>query len=95
VRGDPTETANVYGRTQLCMAACVNVRIEPATKALLDDLKVHPRETYADVIYRLAHQAIDDEPLTEDEGADIAEAVEDIRAGRVLSTTQLRRELGL
>lgn len=77
------------------MAACVTVRIDPATKSLLDDLKVHPRETYADVIDRLARQAIDDEPLTEDEAADIAEAVEDIRAGRVLSTAQLRRELGL
>lgn len=86
---------NVYGRTPLCMAACVNVRIEPATKALLDDLKAHPRETYADVIDRLARQAVDDEPLTGDEAADIAEAVEDIRAGRVLSTAQLRRELGL
>ncbi len=46
------------------MAAGVNVRIETATKALLDDLKVHPRETCADVIDRLARQAIDDEPLT-------------------------------
>ena len=28
-----------------------------ATKSLLDDLKVHPRETYADVIDRLARHA--------------------------------------
>jgi len=77
------------------MAACVNVRIEPATKALLDDLKVHSRETYADVIARLARQAMDDEPLTPEEEADIAESLEDIRAGRVLSTGQLKRELGL
>lgn len=77
------------------MAACVNVRIEPATKALLDDLKVYPRETYADVIDRLARQTIDDEPLTPEEEADIAESLEDIGAGRVLSTAQLKRELGL
>ncbi|KAF5039372.1 hypothetical protein DSECCO2_544610 [anaerobic digester metagenome] len=77
------------------MAACVNVRIDSVTKSLLDDLKVHPRETYADVIGRLARQAIDDEPITEDEATDISEAVEDIKAGRVLSTAQLRRELGL
>ncbi|HIH04074.1 MAG TPA: hypothetical protein HA263_09610 [Methanoregulaceae archaeon] len=77
------------------MAACVNVRIETATKALLDDLKVHPRETCADVIDRLARQAIDDEPLTPGEEADIAESLEDIRAGRFLSTAQAKRELGL
>ena len=77
------------------MAACVNVRIDPATRSRLDDLKVHPRETCADVIDRLARQAIDDGPLTGDEAADIAGAVEDTRAGRVLSTAQLRRELRL
>ena len=79
----------------MCMAASVNVRIDAATKSLLDDLKVHPHETYADVIDRLARHAVDDEPLTEDEATDIAEAVEDIKAGQALSTAQLRRELGL
>lgn len=77
------------------MAACVNVRIETETKSRLDALKLHPRETYADVIDRLTRQAIDDEPLTPGEEADIAESLEDIRAGRVLSTAQLKRELGL
>jgi hypothetical protein len=68
------------------MAAFVNVRIDPANKSLLDDLKVHPRETYADVIDRIALQTIDDEPLTNNEADEIAEAVEDIRAGRTFST---------
>lgn len=90
-----TETTNVYGCLRRCMAACVHIRIDPATKSRLDTLKVHPRETNANVIDRLARQAIDDEPPTDDERADIGEAFEDIEAGRVLSTGQLRREIGL
>ncbi|HIH02282.1 MAG TPA: hypothetical protein HA263_00005 [Methanoregulaceae archaeon] len=77
------------------MAACVNVRIETGTKARLDSLKIHPRETYADVIDRLSRQAIDDEPLTPEDEADIAASLEDIRAGRVFTSDQVRRELGI
>ncbi len=47
------------------------------------------------MIDRLARQAIDDEPLTPEEEADIVESLEDVRAGRVLSTAQVKRELGL
>ena len=31
----------------------VNIRIKPDTKKLLDELKVHPRETYHEVLVRL------------------------------------------
>jgi hypothetical protein len=36
----------------------------------------------------------DDEPLTEEELKAIREAREDVRAGRVISNEELRRELG-
>lgn len=44
---------------------------------------------------RLMEAPEDDEPETEEERAAVAEAWEDLRAGRVVSDEELRRELGL
>ena len=42
------------------MAEVTTVRVRAETKALLDDLKLFPRETYDDVVKRLAEMAYDD-----------------------------------
>jgi hypothetical protein len=54
--------------------------------ALLEDLCL-PRV--------LREAPIDDEPETEEERAAIAEAREDLKAGRAVSHEQIRRELGI
>jgi len=64
------------------------------TKALLDDLKLFPRETYDDVVRRLTELAYDDEPLTKEELDAIKESEEDIKAGRVYSFEEVVKELG-
>lgn len=64
------------------------------TKALLDDLKLFPRETYDDVVRRLAEAAYDDEPLTLEEIEAIKEGEEDIKAGRVRSLKDVMKDLG-
>ena len=64
------------------------------TKALLDDLKLFPRETYDDVVRRLAESAYDDEPLTQEEIEAIKESDEDIKAGRVRSLRDVMKDLG-
>ena len=43
----------------------------------------------------LALAPADDEPATDDDIAALDEAYEDLRAGRTLTTEELRRELGL
>jgi hypothetical protein len=43
----------------------------------------------------LALAPVDDEPETDEERAAVAEAREDLAAGRVLTTDELRRSLGL
>jgi Tfp pilus assembly ATPase PilU len=43
----------------------------------------------------LALAPIDDEPLTPEEEAALAEADDDVARGNLISTEQLRRELGL
>jgi len=76
------------------MGAITTIRMKTETKALLDDLKLFPRETYDDVVRRLTELAYDDEPLTKEEIEAIAEGEEDIRAGRVQSFDEVLKELG-
>ena len=77
------------------MAVEATIKVSTDVKGLLDSLKVHPRETYNDVIERLTRMAIDPEPLTDDELEGLREAREDIRAGRVYTHEQVLAELGL
>ena len=65
-----------------------------ATKASLDELKIHPRETYDDVIKRLVQIAIDDEPLSAETLEHLKKAEEDIKAGRVRPMKDAMRDLG-
>jgi hypothetical protein len=64
------------------------------TKALLDDLKLNPRETYDDVVRRLAEAAYDDEPLTPEEIEAMEEGIADLKEGRSRSLEEIMRELG-
>jgi hypothetical protein len=63
------------------------------------DRKKHPGtpgEAERDpVLHALMNAPIDDEPVTPDEEDDLAEAYDDLQAGRLLSTAELRRRLGL
>jgi len=64
------------------------------TKALLDDLKLTPRETYDDVVRRLAEAAYDDEPMTPEEIEAMEEGIADLKAGRVYTLDEIMKECG-
>lgn len=74
--------------------AMTTVQLRTETKNKLDTLKLHPRETYDELIDRLADAAFDDEPLSEDEIRDIRESENDIKAGRVRNLREIMRDLG-
>jgi len=76
------------------MSQITSVRMRTDTKALLDDLKLNPRETYDDVVRRLAEAAYDDEPLTTEEIEAMEEGIADLKAGRSRSLDEIMRELG-
>jgi hypothetical protein len=76
------------------MSRITSVRMRTDTKALLDDLKLNPRETYDDVVRRLAEAAYDDEPLTTEEIEAMEEGIADLKAGRSRSLDEIMRELG-
>jgi hypothetical protein len=74
--------------------AMTTVQLRPETKGKLDDLKLHPRETYDELIDRLADAAYDDEPLSPEEIEDIRASENDIKAGRVRSLRDIMKDLG-
>jgi predicted transcriptional regulator len=71
------------------------IQLKPETKARLDDVKLHPRETYDETLNRLLDMAFDPEPLSEESMRRIEEALEDIRAGRVRPFEEYVQERGL
>ena len=76
------------------MAEVTTVRMRTDTKALLDDLKLTPRETYDDVVRRLAEAAYDDEPMTPEEIEAMEEGIADLKAGRVSTLDEIMKECG-
>lgn len=77
------------------MADTTTIVIRQETKARLDELKRHPRETYNDVVDRLAGMATDDEPLSEETLKRIEDALEDLKQGRYYTEEEIEAELEL
>jgi len=68
------------------------------SKKLKNELKKqmnHPRETYETVIARLLKNIQEDEVLSEEVIKNIEEGIADIKAGRVYTSEQVKKKLGL
>lgn len=77
------------------MSAASVVRVGDRTKSRLDQLKLHPRETYDDVIARLTDIALDDEPLSEESVEHLRRSEDDIKAGRTRRLADIARDLDI
>ena len=77
------------------MAETTTIVIQKDLKSRLDEVKLHPRETYNDVIERLLECTVDDEPLTEESLRAIEEGLVDIRKGRTVPMEEVMKELGI
>jgi len=55
----------------------------------------HPRETYEMVIARLLKSTQEDDVLSEEVIKNIEEGIADIKAGRVYTSEQVKKKLGL
>ncbi len=77
------------------MVACGTVKLSLETKARLRALKVHPRETYDDVIARLAEMAVDREPVDEELAEQLWQSDADVRAGRLVDLDAVCEDLRL
>jgi predicted transcriptional regulator len=68
------------------------------SKKIKNDLKKqmnHPKETYETVIARLLKNTQEDEVLSKSTIKNIEEGVADIKAGRVYTSEQVKKKLGL
>lgn len=72
-----------------------SIQIEKETKKRLDKLKNHPRETYNEVLARLLNTAQEDDVLSPTTIKNIEEGLADIKAGRVYTSEQVKKKLGL
>jgi predicted transcriptional regulator len=77
------------------MADTTTIVIRQETKTRLDELKRHPRESYNDVVDRLASMAADEEPLSDETLKRIEEALEDLKQGRYYTEEEIEAELEL
>ncbi len=64
-------------------------------KTELDLLKVHPRETYAEIIRRLIDCSYDTEPLSPETIQAIEDGLDAIKRGETYSLDEVMREIGV
>ncbi len=73
----------------------VCLRVKPDTKTRLNEMKIHERESYDDVIERLLDLCTDEEPLTDKEIEGIEEALAELKKGQFVTHSDMKKELGL
>lgn len=73
-----------------------SIQLENKTKSKLDKIKVFPKESYDDVVNRLINVAEDDEyVLSERTIKDLEKALTQVKSGKLLSHSQVKRKHGL
>jgi len=78
------------------MVNTTTIQLEERTKRKLERVKMFPRETYNNVIERLLEMENSEEDrLSPRTIRNIEQSLEDIKAGRVYSTKELRKSLGI
>ncbi len=75
------------------MAATTTICLEPEVKELLKGLKIHPQESYNSVVKRLASNAYDWEPLSEESIKQIEEGLRDYREGKFFTHEEVWGEI--
>ena len=71
--------------------AATTIQLSKKTKAALKDVRLHPRETYEEVLARLLE---DLRELNEETKKQIERARREIKAGKYRTHDQLKAELG-
>ena len=71
------------------------IQLEEKTKERLERMKIFPRETYNEVIIRLVLTSQEESDLSEQTIKNIEKALEDVKKGRLYSTKQVKKQLGI
>lgn len=70
------------------------IQIPESTIDALDHLKVHPGESYAEVIERLIGLCFEEEEMSSDEWERIKKAEDEYKNGKTYSLEDIKRRLG-
>ncbi len=71
------------------------IQVDKKIKDKLEAMKVHPKESYNEIIDRLISVSYDDEELSDETMKDIEESLEQIRQGKTLSMKEVKERYGL
>lgn len=71
------------------------IQLEEKILNKLERMKVYPRESYNKVIERLIQISADENELSQQTIRNIEHALEDVKRGRVYSTEEVKRKLGI
>lgn len=71
------------------------IQLEEEVKSKLEEMKIDPRETYSKVIERLIKNEISEQELSPQTIKNIEEALDDVKKGRVYSTKEVKKRLGI
>lgn len=77
------------------MTMVTTIQVEERIKNKLEELKLHPKEPYGKVIERLIESSMEEEELSPQTIKDIESALEDVKKGRVYSTGEVKKKLGI
>ena len=77
-----------------CGIPMSTIKIKDKTRTKLENLKLHTKETYNDVIERLM-RATQDDDLDPQTIKNLRKSLDDIEKGKTYSLTQVEKELGL
>lgn len=71
------------------------IQVTERTKKELQKMKLFPRETYEEVIQRLIEISKEEEELSTETIQNMEKALEDVKKGRIHSTEEVKKELGI
>lgn len=71
------------------------IQVKKKLKDRLEELKIHPRESYNKVIERLVSIRTDEGELSRETLKNIEIALEDVKKGKTFSTKEARQKLGI
>ncbi len=71
------------------------IQLEEKIKNKLEEIKMYPRETYSRIIERLIQLSSEEEELSAETIKNIEHALDDVKKGRVYSTKEVKKKLGI
>lgn len=71
------------------------IQVDKKIKDKLEAMKVHPKESYNEIIDRLISVSYDDKELSDETLKEIEQSLEDVRQGRTLSMKQVKERYSL